>query len=222
MGVVGGSGSGKTTLGMSLLRLLPPAMSMTGGQIIFDGEDIAQCTGEHLRRLRGGKIGMVFQEPLSAFDPLFTISQQMDETLRAHTTFTANERRDRIEQTLRDVELDDPRRIARSFPHELSGGLRQRAMIALSIVTSPQMIIADEATSSLDVTIQAKIIKLLRKLNCERGMTILLISHDLGLVGHLADDIAVMSSGRIVEQGNTAKILSAPVHSYTQSLIEAF
>jgi ABC-type dipeptide/oligopeptide/nickel transport system ATPase component len=222
VGVVGGSGSGKTTLGMSILGLLPDAMQKKGGSIHFDGQNITDFSLEQMRQLRGNEIGMIFQEPLSAFDPLFTIGQQLDETLIAHKDMSPASRREHIISTLKSVELDDSERIYKSYPHELSGGLRQRAMIAQAIICNPKLVIADEPTSSLDVTIQAKVMKLLRKLNKERGMAILLISHDLGLVGHLADEIAVMTEGKIVEQGKTAAILQKPAHHYTKSLIEAY
>ncbi len=226
VGVVGGSGSGKTTLGLSVLNLLPTALRIAGGRIIFsageDPQNIFAASPERLRRLRGGAISMVFQEPLSAFDPLFTIGAQIDETLAAHTELTRLDRRERIMQTLIRVEIDDPQRIAESYPHQLSGGLRQRAMIAQAIACGPSLIIADEPTSSLDVTIQARIMRLLRKLNEEEHMTIVVISHDLGLVGHLADEIAVMSEGRIIESGNAAQILSHPKQAYTKKLLEAF
>ncbi len=222
VGIVGGSGSGKTTLGLSLLRLLPSAMTLTHGRIDLGGQDIASLGAEAMRNLRGKDIGMVFQEPLSAFDPLFTIGQQLDETLAVHTVLSKAERRSCIISTLASVEIKDPERIFKSYPHQLSGGLRQRAMIAQAIVCRPKLIIADEATSSLDVTIQARIMQLLRKLNREQGMTILLISHDLGMVGHLADDIVIMEKGRIVETGTAKDILKKPAHPYTKSLIEAY
>jgi len=222
IGIVGGSGSGKTTLGLSILKLLPQAMRQETGQITFAGRDIGACTAEQMRQLRGRDIGMVFQEPLTALDALFTIGSQMDETLAAHTDLEPQVRRQRIIETLHSVEIEDPQRIYGSYPHQLSGGLRQRAMIAQAIVCGPKLVIADEATSSLDVTIQAKIMQLLRKLNKERGMGILLISHDLGMVSHLADEIAVMQEGRIVEYGAAAEIINRPKHGYTKSLIEAY
>lgn len=222
IGIVGGSGSGKTTLGLSILKLLPQAMHWQGGSISFKGEDIEIFSEEHMRAVRGKGIGMVFQEPLSAFDPLFTIGAQLDETLAAHTNLNTQQRYERTIETLRSVEIVDPERIYKSYTHELSGGLRQRAMIAQAIVCKPDLIIADEPTSSLDVTIQAKIIKLLQKLNQEQGMTIVLISHDIGMVSHLAHDVVVMTEGKIVEEGNAKTIVRDPKHPYTQQLIEAF
>ncbi len=222
IGIVGGSGSGKTTLGLSILRLLPPAMRITSGTVTFDRQNVTAADAERLRQLRGSQIGMVFQEPLSALDPLFTIGFQLDETLRAHTMLSADVRRTRTMDTLHNVEIDDPERIYKSYPHQLSGGLRQRVMIAQAICCNPKLIIADEPTSSLDVTIQARILKLLKKLNQEHGMTIVLIAHDLGLVGHLSDEVAVMTEGKIVEYGAARQILQMPQHAYTKSLIEAY
>ena len=220
-GIVGGSGSGKTTLGLSILKLLPSAMRMAGGQIFFSGQDLATYSNSQMRPVRGKDIGMVFQEPLSAFDPLFTIGFQTDETLAAHTNLDPNARRQRCLEVFRSVELDDPERIYKSYPHELSGGLRQRAMIAQAMICGPKLIIADEPTSSLDVTIQARIMKLLRRLNQEQGMTIILISHDLAMVSHLASHVAVMHKGKVIEEGKARDILSRPKQAYTQSLIDA-
>lgn len=222
VGIVGGSGSGKTTLGLSILRLLPTAMHTNSGEIIFDGQNIALNSDGQMRALRGAQVGMVFQEPLSAFDPLFTIGFQMDETLCAHTGLSASARRGQVLDILRSVEISDPERIYKSYPHQLSGGLRQRAMIAQAICCKPSLIIADEPTSSLDVTIQAKVMQLLRKLNGEHQMTILLIAHDLGMVGHLSDEVAVMAEGKIVEYGRSSEILINPKHVYTKTLVEAY
>ncbi len=212
LGVVGGSGSGKTTLGLAILDLLPTAMKITSGKIDTYGKTLK----------RGQDIGMIFQEPLSAFDPLFTIGAQLDETLGCHTSLNAAQRRDKILSVLSDVEMDDPKRIMRSYPHELSGGLRQRAMIAQAIICGPQLVIADEPTSSLDVTIQAKVIALLKKLNKEHGMTMLFITHDLGLIGYLADTAAVMNRGKIVELAPAADLLNHPKDAYTQALLKAY
>lgn len=222
VGIVGGSGSGKTTLGLSILNLLPSAMKIRRGEVLFGSSDLLTLPQEDIRQVRGGKIGMVFQEPLSAFDPLFTIGSQLEETLAAHTRLNGEDRREKVLQVLTSVEIDDPKRIMASFPHQLSGGLRQRAMIAQAIICGPEVIIADEATSSLDVTIQAKIIRLLKKLNREQGMTIVFISHDLGLVGFMADDVAVMTQGRIVEYGPASQIMEDPKDNYTKELLKAY
>ncbi len=221
VGIAGGSGSGKTTLAFSILKLLPSALRMNNGQIFFNGQDIVPHTNTQMRALRGKDIGMVFQEPLSAFDPLFTIGAHMDETLAAHTDLNPSARLRQSLDVLASVEIDDPQRIYRSYPHQLSGGLRQRAMIAQAIVCGPKLIIADEPTSSLDVTIQARIMTLLRRLNEQRGVGMILISHDLGMLGALAHETAVMSQGQIVEKGAAMHILRHPVHAYTKALVRA-
>ncbi len=220
--IVGGSGSGKTTLGLSILRLLPPALQITNGQINFIQQDILALPENDLRKLRGRDIGFIFQEPLSALNPLFTIGRQIDEVLGAHTDLKTKARYERVMDVLKSVEIPDPVRIYNSYPHQLSGGLRQRAMIAQAIVCHPKLIIADEPTSSLDVTVQAKIMALLRKLNKEMQITVILISHDLGMVSHLAEEIAVLRQGKVVETGLVKNIMEHPRHSYTQELLEAF
>ena len=222
IGVVGGSGSGKTTLGLSILNLLPSAMRVIQGTILFEDSNILTMPPEALRQLRGVGIGMVFQEPLSAFDPLFTVGAQLDETLLVHTALVGQQRREKVLSVLHSVEIDDPKRVMASYPHELSGGLRQRAMIAQAIINGPRLIIADEPTSSLDVTIQAKIIRLLQKLNREQGISILFIAHDLGLVSYMAHEVAVMTQGRIVEYGMAAQILNEPKDAYTKELLKAY
>lgn len=220
--IVGGSGSGKTSVGLAVLRLLPKAMTVKSGHIHFGNNDLMQLSEEQMRPLRGAKIGMIFQEPRMAFDPLFTIGAQLDETLQEHTNDGAIKRRGFIEETLRLVEIDDPKRIYHSYPHQLSGGLCQRAMIALAAICEPQLIIADEPTSSLDVLVGAKIIELLRTLNRTRGIGIMFISHDLGMVARLADEVVVMHQGRVVERNKTAQIMQKPKHEYTKALLEAY
>jgi peptide/nickel transport system ATP-binding protein len=222
MGVVGGSGSGKTTLGMAVLKLLPPAMQQTGGRILFEGREISSLDSKQMRLVRGAGIGTIFQEPLSAFDPLFTVGYQIEETLAAHDQMTAKARLARALETLQLSGVDDPRRVHASYPHQLSGGLRQRAMIAQAIVCGPKLLIADEPTSSLDVTVQARILAQLKKLNKEQGMSILLIAHDLGLITHMADEVAVMTEGKVVDSGPVEQVLQKPAHSYTKALMEAF
>jgi len=222
IGIVGGSGSGKTTLGLSILNLIATAMRINSGSIHFEGKDVLALSSQELRHIRGARIGMIFQEPLSAFDPLFTIGAQLEETLVAHTRLNQQQRHAKILDVLRNVELDDPVRIIQSYPHQLSGGLRQRAMIAQAIICDPKVIIADEPTSSLDVTIQARIIQLLKRLNKEQGVSIIFITHDLGLISYLADEAAVMCEGKIVEYGTASEILKNPKHAYTQELLKAY
>ena len=174
-----------------------------------------------MRLMRGSKIAMIFQEPLWAFNPLMTIGQQMDEVLEIHTQWDKKERRHQILEVLAKVQLPNPQEICHRYPHQLSGGQRQRAMIAQALVTRPKLIIADEPTSNLDVTLQAKIMELFRQFKRE-GMTILLISHDLGMVSHLADHVVILQKGKVVEAGETAIVMKHPSHKYTQSLVEAF
>lgn len=189
--LAGTSGSGKTSIGLSILRLLHPALRINQGSIVFEGKDLLELPTEEMRQVRGARIGMVFQEPLSAFDPLFTVGQQLDEVLVAHTSLSKQERYKKVLETLAEVELPDPKRAYESFPHQLSGGMRQRAMVAQSIVCGPSLIIADEPTSSLDVTLQAKIMALFNKLR-KKNISILLISHDLEMISHLADETIVL------------------------------
>ncbi len=222
MALVGGSGSGKTTTGLAIVRLLPGAMHVRDGQIIFNGEDLLKFPEERMRALRGKEIGMVFQEPLNAFNPVFRIGYQIEEVLKYHTGLSGDQRAKRIEDLLGLVGISDPQRIAESFPHQLSGGLRQRAMIAQAIAADPKLIIADEPTSNLDVTLQAHIMELFRRLRKELDLSILLITHDLGVVQHLADEVAVLTGGVLVEHGTTQTLLEKPRHDYTRQLIEAF
>lgn len=221
--LVGASGSGKTTTGLAIIRLLGPSVHIVQGEIFYQDEqhNLVDYTALQMQQLRGKEIGMVFQEPLNAFNPVFTIENQIDEVLRFHSNLNQKQRREKILELLQWVELPEPKRVMKSYPHQLSGGMRQRAMIAQAIAAGPQMIIADEPTSSLDVTLQARIIELFQKLNREMGLTIVLITHDLGMVKHLADNVAVMSQGRIVEQGATAEVLDNPQHQYTRDLLEA-
>jgi peptide/nickel transport system ATP-binding protein len=219
--LVGGSGSGKSTIASSIFGILPSALEMTQGQILFDNKNLLLFDQEQLRLMRGSKMAMVFQEPLWAFNPLMTIGQHIDEVLEVHTTLPSSERRRKVLDVLSRVELPNPLEIYDRYPHQLSGGQRQRAMIAQALVTNPKLIIADEPTSNLDVTVQAKIMDLFRQFRKE-GMTILLISHDLGMVSHLADDVVILQQGKVVEQGSVQVMMKNPKHKYTQALMEAF
>lgn len=221
MAVVGGSGSGKTTTGLAVLRLLSPALRVGEGRILFEGRDLLSLPETEMRRLRGGGISMVFQEPLHAFNPVLRIGAQIEEVLQYHTGLNSARRRERIISLLDQVGIPDPRRVADSYPHQLSGGLRQRAMLAQAIAGGPRLIIADEPTSSLDVTIQARVLDLFRRLRRELKLSVLLITHDLGIVGHLADRVAVMNAGRVVECGAVREVLARPQHVYTRQLMEA-
>jgi peptide/nickel transport system ATP-binding protein len=221
MAIAGGSGSGKTTIGLSILGLLAAPLRIKQGTIFFEEEYLLKLTPQEMLKYRGARIGMVFQEPLSAFDPLFTIGQQLDETLEAHTALSKQQRYKKILETLSEVELPDPKRAFESYPHQLSGGMRQRAMVAQALVCGPSLIIADEPTSSLDLTLQIKMIELFNRLR-KKNIAILLIAHDLGMIARLADEVIILRQGEIVETGEVSKVISQPQHDYTKQLVEAF
>ncbi len=221
VGLVGGSGSGKTTLGLAVMGLLAPALQVTSGKIFFSGQNLLSYVPEQMRSLRGSQVAMVFQEPLDAFNPVFTVGFQIDEVLRYHCDLTRAQRREKTKEVLAAVGIKDPDRVVRTYPHELSGGMRQRAMLAMAIAVKPRLIIADEPTSNLDVTLQARIIDLFVRLKEEQGLSILLITHDLGVVGHAADEVVVMSQARLVERGKTQNVLQSPRQEYTQQLLKA-
>jgi ABC-type glutathione transport system ATPase component len=219
--IAGGSGSGKTTIGLSILRLLPPALDIKQGSIIFEGINLLELTDRQMQGIRGARIGMVFQEPLSAFDPLFTIGKQLDEVLIAHTRLSKQERHKKILDILSEVELPSPQRAYESYPHQLSGGMRQRAMVAQALVGGPSLIIADEPTSSLDITLQVKIMELFGRIK-RKNISILLITHDLGMISRVADEVIILRQGEMVEKGAMSQVIGQPQHTYTRELIEAF
>ena len=220
-GLVGESGSGKTVTAMMVSGLLRPEQADFRGRILLDGEDLLHAGGQRIRAIQGKDICVVFQEPMSAMDPTMRIGKQVEECLRVHTDLSAQERRQRALQALRDVELPDPEGVYRKYPHELSGGMLQRVMIAAAIVARPRLLLADEPTTALDVTIQAQILALLKRLNQEMGMSILFISHNLHVVRKLCTRVAVMEKGCIVETGPVDQIFFHPQAPYTQRLIAA-
>jgi peptide/nickel transport system permease protein len=221
LAVVGESGSGKSLTGLAVMGLLPPAARIAGGNIWFEGQDLPNLNEPALRRLRGNRVAMVFQDPLSSLNPVHRIGDQIAEAIHAHRRLPARATRERVTALLQRVGIPDPARRARSFPHELSGGMRQRAMIALGIANDPKLLIADEPTTALDVTIQAQVLDLLVRLKQQQGMGVVLITHSLPVVAEVADQVAVMYAGEIVEQGLTAEVLSRPLHPYTQALIRS-
>jgi peptide/nickel transport system ATP-binding protein len=221
IGVVGESGCGKTITGLSLLRLLPESAARVDGHIDFDGVDLATCSDRQLRAIRGGRIGMIFQEPMSALDPVFTIGEQIAEGLRAHTGVSRAEARTRTLESLRAVGIAAPHERYDSYPHQLSGGMRQRVMIAGAMICGPQLLIADEPTTALDVTVQAQILDLLRKLSDESHMALLFITHDLGVVAETCTRMLTMYAGEIVEDGPVDAALERPLHPYTSGLLRA-
>ncbi|MBM3950640.1 MAG: ABC transporter ATP-binding protein [Rhodospirillales bacterium] len=219
--VVGESGSGKSVTALSTMGLLPPRLRVTGGEILFEGENILRVSAIRMRQIRGQRISMIFQDPMTALNPLMTIGEQIEEVMAVHEGVPRAERRRRVVSILADVRLPDPERIAHAYPHELSGGQRQRAMIAMALVLEPAILIADEPTTALDVTTQAQILKLIKELQAEHGTGVLFITHDFGIVAEIADRVAVMQKGRLVEFGEADDVLNRPRHPYTRSLIAA-
>jgi microcin C transport system ATP-binding protein len=219
--LVGESGSGKTVSAMSILRLLPPAASHPTGEILFEGNDILKMTGPQLRNVRGKRISIIFQEPMTSLNPLHTIEKQVGEIIKLHQPLPDAETHDRVVELLTKVGIRDPEKRLGAYPHQLSGGQRQRVMIAIALANKPDLLIADEPTTALDVTIQAQILELLKSLQKEMGMAMLLITHDLGIVRRMAERVYVMRNGDIVESGPTEDIFTAPKHPYTRHLLDA-
>ncbi len=220
VGLVGESGSGKSVTALALLRLLPePPARVTGGEVLLDGLDLLAADERELRKARGGRIGLVFQEPAAALDPVFTIGDQVAEGIRAHHTISRAEARARAVELLGSVGLDDPAERARDYPHQLSGGMRQRAMIAVALAGDPALVVADEPTTALDVTLQAQILGLLDRIRRERGTALLLVSHDLDVVAGVVDRVLVMYAGRLVEELPAARLLDGARHPYTRGLL---
>jgi oligopeptide/dipeptide ABC transporter ATP-binding protein len=218
LGIVGESGSGKTLTILSVLQLLPAPLEILGGSVSFDGEDLRAVSSRRLREIRGGEVAMVYQDPTSSLNPLLRVGTQIVETLRAHGA-ERNAAEARTREVIGHVGLSDPERVANAFPHELSGGMLQRVMIAIALSTSPRMLVADEPTTALDVTIQQQILELVETLQAETGMAVVWVTHDLGVVARLVDRVAVMYAGRIVEQAATRDIFERPQHPYTAALL---
>ncbi|QRF68781.1 ATP-binding cassette domain-containing protein (plasmid) [Ponticoccus alexandrii] len=221
VGLVGESGCGKTVTGLALMGLLPVHGSRFEGQLLLDGEDLLMLSETQWRKRRGRRLGMIFQEPMSALDPVFTIGEQIGETLRTHFRISRREARDRAIEALEAVGISEPVRRHDAYPHELSGGMRQRAMIAMAISCEPALLIADEPTTALDVTVQAQIMDVLGELSARSGMAMLFISHDLGLVSQTCSRIVTMYAGEVVEIGETDDVLLKPLHPYTSGLLRS-
>ncbi len=220
--VVGESGCGKTATALSLLRLIDaPGRIESGSHIWFEGKDLLALDEEGIRQVRGQRIAMVFQEPMTALNPVFTIGDQVAEVVRVHTKATRREAWDRAVEMLRHVGIPEPDVRAKSYPHQLSGGLRQRVLIAMALVMRPALLIADEPTTALDVTIQAQILELLQQLQRELGMAVLLITHDLGVVAEVAQRVMVMYAGQVVEDAPVRELFANPQHPYTRGLLRA-
>ena len=221
LGVVGESGSGKSVTMMSLLRLLPsPPAEMRDGTVMFDGQDLLKISPEELRKVRGSKIGFIFQDPMTSLNPVYTIGFQLAEPLRAHLGMSKAQARSRSIELLQLVGIPDAERRLKDYPHQFSGGMRQRVMIAIALACDPQVLIADEPTTALDVTIQAQIIELVKELRHKLGMAIIWITHDLGVIAGIADRVMVMYAGQVVEEGPVGEIFRDPQHPYTQALLK--
>ena len=219
LGVVGESGSGKSMLALSLMGLLPQPLVVRQGQAWWGDKDLFSLSPAQRRALRGGEMAMIFQEPMSSLNPVMRVSQQLGEVLRWHRGLQGAAAREEALRLLRRVEMPDPPRQLDSYPHELSGGMRQRVMIAMALAGRPRLLIADEPTTALDVTIQAQVLELLRRIQRDEGMAVLLITHDLGVIAQMCDRVAVMYAGRIVEHGSVLDIFDRPGHPYTQGLL---
>ena len=219
LGIVGESGSGKSMTALALMRLMPPNGRITADRLIFMGEDLLTARERRLEQLRGGAIGMIFQEPMTALNPVLTIGHQIVETVKRHKGISRREARERTIETLRRVGIPDPGQRVDDFPHQLSGGMRQRVMIAMALVCGPKLLIADEPTTALDVTIQAQILELMLDLQAEYQMAIILISHDLGVVSSFTDKVLVMYCGQVVEEAPADHAFVRPTHPYTEGLL---
>ena len=219
LGVVGESGAGKSLLAHTLVNLPPPPGRIVGGEVLFEGEDLLALPPAKIRRIRGRRIAMIFQDPMTTLNPVLTVGEQLTECLEAHGIAAGAQARQLAVKRLRDVAIPSPEERMRAYPHELSGGMRQRVVIAAALITEPALIIADEPTTALDVTTQAEIMALLTSLCRQRGMSLMLITHDLSLLAQTTDSIMVMYSGLVIERGATAQVTHAPQHPYTQGLL---
>ena len=222
LGLVGESGCGKSVTGFSILRLIqPPGRIEAGSAIALEGEDLLALDDERIRRIRGNRVSLIFQEPMTALNPVFTVGDQVAEVARIHAGASRADAWARAVEMLTLVGIPDPAQRAHEYPHQLSGGMRQRVLIAMALVMNPALIIADEPTTALDVTIQAQILELLRDLKARLNLALLLITHDFGVVAQMADRVAVMNAGRIVEQATVENLFAAPQHAYTRQLLRA-
>ncbi|PWT82015.1 MAG: peptide ABC transporter ATP-binding protein [Acidobacteria bacterium] len=221
LGLVGESGCGKSITALSIMRLIAPPGKIVGGEILFDGKDLLKLSDKEMREIRGDDIGMIFQDPMTSLNPVFTIGEQIAEALRLHRKLSRKQAREAAIEAMREVAIPDPARRIDDYPHQLSGGMRQRVMIAMALACNPRLLIADEPTTALDVTIQAQILELLNDLRRNRDLAVLLITHDLGVVAEVADRVAVMYTGRIVEESDVTELFLRPKHPYTEGLLRS-
>ncbi len=218
-GLIGESGSGKTMIARAIMRLLPQTRLVISGSLTLTGHSIAKAPEAEMQALRGKSVSMIFQEPMTSLNPIMTVEQQIDEAMAVHGSESATARKEKIARLLSEVRFDDPARVASLYPHELSGGMRQRVMIAIALANDPLLLIADEPTTALDVTIQQEIMEILARLRESHRLAVLFISHDLALVNRYADRIGVLYGGVLMEQGSTAQVIGAPAHPYTSALL---
>lgn len=221
MGLVGESGGGKSVVGFSILGLIDPPGRIEGGQVLFGGEDLVAASEDRLRAIRGREIGMVFQDPMTSLNPVQTVGAQMDEVLRLHTDLDADTRKQRCIEMLESVGISQAADRLRAYPHQFSGGMRQRVVIAIAMLARPRLLIADEPTTALDVTIQAQILRLMRQRIAEDGASMILVTHDLAVVAEMVDRITVLYAGKVVENGPVRQVIDAPAHPYTRGLIDS-
>jgi peptide/nickel transport system ATP-binding protein len=221
LGIVGESGCGKSVTSLSIMGLLPKKTSKLTGEVLFQGKDLLKLNEKSLRKMRGNEIAMVFQEPMTSLNPLFKIGNQLEESLRVHQSLTKKQAKDRVIQILKLVGLPRPEELYGEYPHQLSGGMRQRVMIAMAMICDPKVLIADEPTTALDVTIQAQILKLMKDLNEKLATSIVFITHDLGVVAEMCDRVMVMYAGQVVEEGSVKTIFKNPKHPYTKGLMKS-
>lgn len=219
--LVGESGCGKSITALSIIRLVPPPGKIVSGEIFFKGEDLTKITEDRMREIRGNSIAMIFQDPMTSLNPVYTIGEQIAEVLRLHRKMNKREAWEAAIEAMREVAIPDPAKRAKDYPHQLSGGMRQRVMIAIALACEPDLLIADEPTTALDVTIQAQILELLNELRQKKRLAVLLITHDLGVVAEVADRVCVMYTGRIVEEATVEEIFETPRHPYTQGLLRS-
>ncbi len=222
LGVVGESGCGKSVTALSIMRLVPePPGKVVGGEVRFKGRELLALPEREMRRIRGNQLSMIFQEPMTSLNPVYTVGEQIGETVRLHQGLDRKQARARAVEMLRQVGIPAPEQRVDAYPHQLSGGMRQRVMIAMALACNPELVIADEPTTALDVTIQAQILDLLKRLQAERGMAVMLITHDLGVVAESCDAVVVMYAGRVVEQAPVRALFRQPAHPYTAGLLRS-